>query len=70
MNTAAALMKAEPKSADYAFKYANCRGALKDKKTELIYLKKAKKLALEGNENQDFLKEISSRIEKFGTGAN
>lgn len=70
MNAAAALMKAEPKSADYAFKYANCRGALKDKKTELIYLKKAKKLALESNANQDFLKEISSRIEKFGTGAN
>ena len=70
MNTAAALMKAEPKSADYALKYANCRGALKDKKTELIYLKKAKKLTLESNANQDFLKEINSRIEKFDIGAN
>ena len=65
MSAAELLMKSNPQSADYALKYANCRGALNDRKTELIYLQKAKNLALKEPQNEDILNEINLRLKNF-----
>lgn len=66
MSTAAMLMRVSPDSANYALKYANCRGALNDKKTELIYLQKAAKLIQKNDANQELLKEVNQRIKNLG----
>lgn len=66
MAAAESLMKLNPQSADYALKYANCRGALNDKQTELIYLQKAKNLANKGQKNEELMNEINLRLKNFG----
>lgn len=62
MNIASQLMNISPDDHTQALKYAECRGALGDKKTQLIYLQKALKLAQTQNKPKNIQASIESQI--------
>lgn len=67
MNVSAKLLQLKPDEYNNSLKYANCRSALNDKKTELIYLYKTKTL-MEGipeNKEQKTKEEIAERIKNL-----